>query len=433
MLKYLFHILLIIAFASTYAQVPAPAAPQANPIALVGGVAHIGNGTVIENAIVAFDKGKLTIVGAAASVTDGQLEGYEKIDIAGKHVYPGFILPNTNLGLTEIGAVRATVDDEETGGLNPNVRALIAYNTDSEIIPTMRFNGILYAQVTPEGGRIPGRSSVVGLDAWNWEDAAVKADDAVHLNWPSKYTREFDFSTFSINRVPNKKYVEEVMAVKTLFKDAKAYKERDETNNLKLEAMKGLFDGTTALHLHADGAQEIVEGIKILKNNGVEQIALIEAEEAILVKEFIKEHDIPVVLSNVHRLPDKPEDAVDLPYKMPSLLMKEGIKVALMYSGVSNARNLPFYAGTAATYGLSKEEALQCITLNAAKIVGIDDIAGSLETGKHASLFVSSGDALDMRTNIMEHVFYEGREVELEGIQQRLYKKYKKKYESQQK
>jgi len=120
-----------------------------------------------------------------------------------------------------------------------------------------------------------------------------------------------------------------------------------------------------------------------LKDNGVQDIVLVEAEEAILVKDFIKEQNIPVVISNVHRLPDKPEDAVDLPYKMPFLLMKEGIKVSLMYSGVSNARNLPFYAGTAATYGLSKEEALQCITLNAAEILGIDDITGSLETGKH--------------------------------------------------
>jgi imidazolonepropionase-like amidohydrolase len=431
MLKYIFHIILILGLGNAYAQVPAPAPPQANPIALVGGTAHVGNGTVIENAVVAFDQGKLTIVAAASSVTDAQLSGYDQVDVSGKHVYPGFILPNTDLGLVEIGAVRATVDNEETGGLNPNVRSIIAYNTDSEVIPTMRFNGILYAQVTPEGGRIPGRSSVVGLDAWNWEDAVVKADDAIHLNWPSKYTREYDYATFSVNRVPSKTYGDDVRAIKMLMDDAKAYLAKGASNNLKLDAMKGLFDGTTAMHLHTDAAQEIVEGIKVLKEYGVKNIALVGGEEAILVKDFIKEQGIPVVLSNVHRLPERVEDAVDLPYSMPSMLMKEGIDVALMYNGVTNARNLPFYAGTAAAYGLSKEEALQCITLNAAKIVGIDDVAGSLETGKHASLFVSAGDALDMRTNIMEHVFYQGRKLELEGIQQRLYQKYKKKYESQ--
>jgi imidazolonepropionase-like amidohydrolase len=297
----------------------------------------------------------------------------------------------------------------------------------------MRFNGILYAQVTPDGDMIPGTSSIVGLDAWNWEDAVVKMDDAIHLHWPGKYTREFDYATYTINRVKSKTYEDEVRSIKMLMDDAKAYKEKGEANNLKLEAMKGLFDGSTALHVHVDAAQEIVESVKVLKANGIEKIVLVEAEEAIHVADFLKEHEIPVIISNVHRLPDNPEDAVDLPYRMPSMLTKAGVTVALMYDGVTNSRNLPFYAGTAATYGLSKEEALQCISLNAAKILGVDDMIGSLEVGNHASVLVSSGDALDMRSNIMEHVFYEGRKVELEGMQQRLYEKYKTKYENQQK
>ncbi len=432
MLKHILKIILALFTLPLLAQVPAPAPPQESPIALVGGTAHIGNGEVIENAVIGFEEGKLTIVASASSVNDEQLSGYEQIDVSGKHLYPGFILPNTNLGLVEINAVRATVDDEETGGLNPNVRSIIAYNTDSEAIPTMRFNGILYAQITPEGDRIPGTSSIVGLDAWNWEDAVIKTDDAIHLNWPRRYAREYDYATFSVNRVKSKTYAEDVQAIEMLMEDAKAYIEKGVGNNLKLEAMKGLFDGSTAMHVHADAAQEIVESVKVLKAYGIQKIVLVEAEEAIHVADFLSEHEIPVVISNVHRLPDKPEDAIDLPYRMPSMLMQEGVEVALMYRGVTNARNLPFYAGTAATYGLSKEEALQCITLNAAKILGVDDMIGSLEVGKHASILVSSGDALDMKTNIMEHVFYEGRKINLEGMQQRLYKKYKEKYESQQ-
>ena len=429
-LKIVYTILLACIAGSVLAQVPSPGKPQENPIALVGVTAHIGNGTVIENAVVGFDGGKITIVEERSDVSDDQLSGYEVVELEGKHVYPGFIMPITNLGLTEIGAVRATRDSREIGELNPNIRSIIAYNTDSENIPTFRFNGILYAQITPEGGRISGSSSVVGLDAWNWEDAVVKMDEGIHTNWPGKYSREFDFSTFTVNRVPNKDYEQDVQKIKTLIEDTKAYMEIGETNNLKLEAMKGLFDGSKTMYVHTGSAQEIVESVKILKEYGVQKIVLVEAEEALLVAEFLKENDIPVIISDVHRLPSRAEDPIDLPYSLPALLTKEGITVSLMYYGVSNARNLPFYAGTAATYGLGKEEALKCITLNTAKILGIDDIAGSLETGKDASLFVSEGDALDMRTNILERAYFQGRFLDLEGIQQRLYQKYKEKYEA---
>ncbi|MBT33142.1 MAG: amidohydrolase [Thalassobius sp.] len=428
--KLVYTLLLACIAGSVLAQVPSPGKPQEKPIALVGVTAHIGNGSVVEDAVVGFDKGKITIVDAKSNVSDDKLSGYEVFDLAGKHVYPGFIIPATDLGLTEIGAVRATRDSREIGELNPNIRSIIAYNTDSENIPTFRFNGILYAQITPQGGRISGSSSVVGLDAWNWEDAVVKMDEGIHINWPGKYTREFDFATFTVNRVPNKEYDQDVQSVKTLLDDTKSYIEIGETSNLKLEAMKGLFDGSKTMYVHTGSAQEIVESIKILKGYGIKKIVLVEGEEALLVADFLKENDIPVIVTDVHRLPSRAEDPIDLPYALPSLLVEQGLTVSLMYDGVSNARNLPFYAGTAATYGMGKEEALKCITLNAAKILGIDDVAGSLETGKDASLFVSEGDALDMRTNILERAYFQGRFLDLEGIQQRLYQKYKEKYEA---
>ncbi len=414
------------------AQVPAPGNPQSQPVILLGATAHLGNGEVIENSALAFEDGKLTMVGTAAEAEDMDLSGYEQINLNGKHVYPGFILPNTDLGLKEIGAVRATVDNEEEGGLNPNVRSIISYNTDSELIPTFRFNGVLVAQIVPKSGMIPGSSSIVHLDAWNWEDAAMLTDDAIHLNWPGRYAMKFDYSTYTVNRVTNESYETQVQTLENLFADAQAYHELGEgkEKNLKLEAMQGVMDGSVALYLHAEEAREIVESIKFLKARGVERMVLVGGYEAHLVTDFLKENDIPVIVDNVHRLPERPDEDVDQPYKLPAQLHNAGLLVGLCYDiGMnSRARNLPFLAGTAAAYGISKEEALMMITSNNAKILGIDDQVGSLETGKDATLFVSGGDALDMRGNLVEHVFISGRKVTLDAMQQRLYQKYKEKY-----
>jgi imidazolonepropionase-like amidohydrolase len=174
---------LVVASASVFAQAPAPAKAQAKPIALTGGVTHLGNGEVIQNSIIAFDKGKLTVV-ADATTSKIDLSAYEVIDINGKHVYPGFILPNSQLGLAEVSSIRAMNDNAETGILNPNVRSVISYNTDSEYIPTFRFNGVLLAETTPQGGLISGQSSVMEMEGWNWEDAAHTVDVGIHMNWP---------------------------------------------------------------------------------------------------------------------------------------------------------------------------------------------------------------------------------------------------------
>ncbi len=415
------------------AQVPSPAAPQQRPVMLTGGTAHIGNGEVVENATVIFENGKISSVAAGGTAQD--TAGYQVVDVKDKHVYPGFILPNTDLGLVEIGAVRATVDNQETGELNPNVRSLISYNTDSELIPTMRFNGILLAQVVPTGGMVPGSSSVVQLDAWNWEDAAVKADDAIHMHWPQRFNLNFDYTTYTVNREPNKQYIEEVRKLETLFSDAMAYNADDDSrvDNLKLKAMQGLFDGTQALHIHGGGAREIIESIRFAKQLGIKKIVLVSGTEASMVKDFLKENDIPVIITNLHELPDMAGDDVDLYYKLPYLLSEAGLLVGMGYARdmIASARNLAFLAGTAAAYGLDKEKALQIITANNAKILGIDDQAGTLEKGKHATLFVSDGDALDMRGNIIDMAFIDGRKITLDAMQQRLYEKYKEKYSAE--
>ena len=382
--------------------------------------------------MIGFDNGKLTLV-ADATRTKIDVAGYKEIDIHGQHVYPGFILPNSQVGIEEVSSIRAMDDYAEVGEMKPNVRSLVAYNTDSKIPPTLRYNGVLIVETTPTGGRISGTSSVMNMDGWNWEDAALKEDIGVHLNWPNRMSRRFDFATFSSKREPNKKYDEQVKELDAFFLDALSYaglsnKER----NLKLEAMGGLFSGEKTLFIHAGGAKEIVESVKFAQGHGVKKVVILSGDEALDAATFLAENKIPVILPPTHQLPDNTDIDVYEPFKMPYLLTKAGVTVALSHEGMlANARNLAFYAGSAAAYGLSKEEAIQLVTLNAAKALGIDAIVGSLEEGKHATLFVSKGDALDMMSNDLSYAFINGKQIVLDNAQQALYHRYEEKYKEE--
>ena len=411
------------------AQVPIPAKAQDTPIIIMNATAHVGNGSIIENSAIAFENGKLTLVADATTIRM-DMSGYDVIDATGKHVYPGFILPNTQLGLVEVNAVRATNDQTEEGSINPNVRSIIAYNTDSENIPTMRFNGILLAEITPLGGTISGTSSVMELEGWNWEDAAHSIDIAMHLNWPGKTERSFDFSTFTTSENPNKDYSKDVAALKKHFEDARAYGQlTDKPRNLKLEKMQGLFDGSITLMIHASGPKEIIEAVNLAKGQGVQKMALVAGAPALYVATFLKDNNIGVILPPVHSLPSRPDQDIHLPYRLPHLLTEAGLTVGLSHSGMlSQARNLPFFAGTAVAYGMDKEEALKTITSNTAEILGISDRVGTLTVGKDATLFISEGDALDIRTNVLSDAFISGKRITLDNKQQALYKRYSDKY-----
>ncbi len=411
------------------AQTPVPAKPQAKPIALTGGVAHIGNGQVIQNSLITFDKGKLTGV-ADATVVKMDLAGYEVINISGKHVYPGFILPNSQVGLQEVSSIRAMNDNAERGQMNPNVRSQISYNTDTEYTPTFRFNGVLLAESTPTGGTISGSSSLMEMDGWNWEDATVAADIAIHMNWPSIMSRQFDFNTFSFNESANANYEKQVTEITQFFTEALSYGVlTSKETNLKFEAMQGLFDGKKTLMLHANNPKEIVESVRFAQRSGVKRMTLVGGTGAYWVADFLKENKIPVILPSTHNLPNRADEDVDMPYKLPHLLTQAGVTVSLMDDGaLHGGRNLGFYAGTAAAYGMSKEDALKTITSNTAKALGIDSRVGTLEVGKDATLFVSNGDALDYRGNILTHAFISGKLMTLPGNQQELYERYSRKY-----
>lgn len=420
--------ILLLASLSGFAQNPAPAGPQTRAIALTGATIHVGNGQVINNGVILFDKGIITAVGDGNTPTNGA----EVINVAGKHVYPSIISPASTVGLQEISAVRATVDFQETGFINPNIRSLIAYNTDSEVIPTIRNNGLLLTQVMPMGGVISGSSSVVQSDSWNWEDAVLKADDGIWLTWPGYFARSFDFEDFSVSLKKNEQRQESINALKATFADAVAYAalKNPAPKNLKFESMKGLFDGTKNLYIRADYGKDIIEAIKFAKQMGIRKPVIVGGEDAGRVIDFLKENNVAVILGPMHRLPNLQDEDVYLPYKLPGMLQKAGIAVSLSYDGAYwRTRNLPFQAGTAAGFGgIDKEDALKMITSTTAKIMGIDNVVGTLEKGKHATLVVSKGDLLDMRTNVIEHAYIQGRHINLDDKHKRLYHMYREKY-----
>jgi len=410
----------------TRAQNPTPAPAQSEPILIMNATAHIGNGKVIENSVIAFENGKITLVGDATVIKLEEGRYKKKINAFGKHVYPGFINCNSSLGLTEIDLVRATNDNYETGELNPNVRSIIAYNTDSKIIPTIRCNGVLMEQIVPEGGTISGQSSVVVLDAWNWEDAAYKTDEGIHLNWPRMYVVKYPGADPEDKQ--RERMMKEMNNIEQLFREAKAYSlSKPEEKNLRFEAMNGLFNGTKKLYVHCGYVKEISSAVLFCKKYGVKMV-LVDGDDAWRVTDLLKENNIPVILGRPHSLPPREDDDVDLSYKLPALLKKAGVEVALSIGGSWQTRNLGFMAGTAAAYGLTKEEALECISLTPSKILGIDQTAGTIEYGKDATLFISGGDALDMRTAHVENAFINGREINLDNVQKQLNQKYRQKY-----
>lgn len=428
-LSYIFLISLCLVF-SIKAQIPA--AKQTKRILILGSTIHTGDGNLIENGALGFENGKITLLGNAAQRNIIKDQWDVIINAEGKHLYPGIIAPNVVLGLTEIDAVNASLDFNEIGEINPNVRSLIAYNAESKIIPTVRYNGVLLTQSTPRGGLIAGKSSVFKLDGWNWEDACIKADDGVHLNWPRNY--QFvpnDEGKWVFDK--NKNHDKQVSELDLFFEKSMAYHKSKTKNeiDLRLESMKEVLQGNQNLYLYANSAKDINEAIAFAKSKNIKKVVLVGGEDVAYCIESIKQYQVPVILNRLHSLPPKGDDDVDYYYQLPALLNKHNITYCLSYEGDMEAmgsRNLPFLAGTSVAYGVSKEDALKSVTLNTAKILGIEQMYGSIAENKSATFFISDGDALDMRTNKLFKAFIDGAEIELISHQTQLNEKYLNKY-----
>lgn len=423
---------LIYIFASFYLLSFSVHSQTKNKVLLLNGTAHLGNGQVIEMSYVAFANGKIEMVSDAKGIRLNPTAYDTVIDIAGKHVYPAVISPNTILGLQEAEAVRPTSDFNEVGGINPNVRTLIAYNMDSKILPTVKTNGVLYTQCTPRSGLISGSSSIMATEGWNWEDAVLKADDGIHLNFPHSLQKNGWWAEPEPKN-KNNKFDEELLALNIFFEDAGAYCKTatHSESNLRFEAMRGVFAGTNNLYLHANSAKDIILAVNFAKKHSITKPVIVGGKDSWKIPAFLKSNNIPVILNRLHDLPELAEDDIDITYRSAALLQKDSVLFCLQIEGdmeASQSRNLPFIAGTSAAYGLTKEQALQAITLNTAKILGVSDLIGSLEVNKLASIVVSEGDLLDMKTNKVIMAFINGKPVNLLNEQQVLFEKYKAKY-----
>ncbi|MCB0693503.1 MAG: amidohydrolase family protein [Saprospiraceae bacterium] len=345
----------------------------------------------------------------------------------GQHVYPGLIALNTTLGLNEIEAVPATRDANEVGPDNSNARTIIAYDADSQVIPTVRTNGVLMAQIVPGSGRWPGLSSVVQLDAWNWEDAAYATDEGVFLRWPGPYARSGWWAEPGTT-TRNKEYQDQIDEIDVFVREAAAYARMTtlKEKNLRFEGLKPVFSGQRNLYIAAQDAQAIQDAVLWAESYGIKPV-IVGARDSWMITDFLNDHRVSVVLMETHRLPSNPEEDILLPFKTPSLLAAAGVHFALAVDGFWQQRNLAYQAGQAAGW-LTKGEALKAITLSPAQILGLDDRIGSLEKGKDATLFICKGDVLDMRSSEVEQAFIQGREINLDNKQKQLYRMYRDKY-----
>ncbi len=402
-------------------------------VLLRNATAHIGNGQVIELSYITFTDGKLDMVSDVKGIKIDPRAFDTIIELDGKHVYPAIISPNTILGLQEAEAVRPTSDFNEVGGMNPHVRSLIAYNTDSKILPTVKTNGVLYTQCTPRSGLISGSSSILATEGWNWEDAVLKADDGIHLNFPKAIQRNGWWAEPEASG-KNTKFDEELAALNNFFEEASAYCKNPAgtfENNVRFEAMRKVFAGNQNLYLHTNNAKDIVLAVNFAKKYSIKKPVIVGGKDSWKITSFLRDNKIPVMLNRIHDLPDLPDDDVDITFRTPALLLKDSVLYCLQIEGDMEAmqsRNLPFLAGTSVAYGLTKEQALQSISSNTAKILGIDNILGTLEANKMASLVVSDGDLLDIKTNKVIAAYINGKPVNLVNEQQKLYEKYKTKY-----
>lgn len=403
-----------------------PGDKQETPIVLQGGVLHtVANGVLTDSDLV-FENGKITAIGRNVSVP----EGAEVINISGQHVYPGVIAMDTTLGLNEIEAVRATRDAREVGDIHPEVAGHIAFNADSEVIPTIRYHGITHAQVVPEGSLVAGQSSLMNLDGWNYQDALVQGKLGVHVSWPRTYVVNtwWEQRSAEEQRKANEEARKKLVGV---FTDAKAYydaKKADRAIDLdqRWEAMLGLFDGSKKLYVHANDKRQMEQAISTSQEFGFD-LVLMGARDAWRIADTLAEKNIPVVFGSPFGLPGRSDEGYDQDFSSPARLAEAGVNFAISYPGYWDVRNLPFAAGNAVSFGLEQHQALAAITLKPAQIMGVDDKLGSLEVGKSASLSVSKGDLLDPVGQKLTHLFIDGRKVSLNSRHTELYEKYQQK------
>ncbi len=451
-----FHLLCISAAFAACAFSPAfgqdlgvKAPPQKEAITITNATLHPVNGPVIEKGYIIIARGNIMAVGAGAPAT--KVSGIT-IDATGKHVYPGMIASDTQLGLAEMAAVRASNDIRETGEVTPEVRAGVAVNPDSTLIPVTRSNGILIAGVFPEGGRIPGRVSVMKLDGWTWEEMTVKADAGLSISWPQSRAINAPWMERSETEQSDENR-RGFAAVDEVFKDAEAYRlaRRADTNtaiDLRLDAMQGVLppldqSGSAdpkarkpeqlPVFINAQDVDQITSAVTWVTERKLKMV-LVGGRDAAMCADLLKRHNIPVIVTGTHTTPRRADSPYDDAFTLPARLHAAGVKFCIASADrTAHERNLPYNAATAVAYGLPKDEALRSVTLSAAEILGVYagvGGVGSLEATKAGTLIITDGDPLETTTRV-ERAFIDGREIDLSNKQTKLADKYREKYKQQ--
>lgn len=403
-----------------------PGAAQTQPILLQGGDLYTVSHGVLTATDLLFENGRIAQIGVGLTPGDNA----RVIDVSGKRVYPGLIDMSTTLGLTEIGSVRATNDQAERGRVTPEVLAQTAYNPDSEILPTVRANGITTALSVPGGALIQGRSSLMNLDGWTREDAAELPVAALHISWP----RTRFVTAWWMERSAEEQEEENAKnraELNTAFENARAYYDAKKADpsipvDLRWEAMLSVFDRALPVVIHADDYRQIEQSVAFGEKWNLRYI-IGGAAESFRALELLKKHNVPVIVRRVLDLPPKQDDAYDAAFSLPRHLHEHEIPFAIATYSSWASCNLPFHAGMAVAFGLPEDQALKSITLTPAQMLGVDNHIGSLEIGKKATLIVSKGDVLDMMSHGVEMMFIEGREVDLNNRHRELYEKYRQK------
>ena len=410
---------------SATAQVRMTVPPQSQPIALQGATIHTVTNGVIENGTILFNNGVITAIG-----TDVQLPaGTRVVDASGKHIYPGLIDAYSTVGISEIGSVDVSSDTNELGDFNPNVRAEVAVNAESRHIGTTRSAGVLVSLTTPGGGLISGMSSALNLEGWSWEEMSLESAAALNVNWPNPNPRRGGRGGGrggGAGDAPT--YEERGQELKDFFAEARAYRDavaagEEVRSDSRYAAMIPALNGEIPVVVAADGAAQINDAITWGQGEGV-RIVIRGGRDAIHVADRLVSENIPVILTSTMAAPGRAYEGYDGAYSMPARLYEAGVKFAISGgAGALYTNRLPWEAGVAVAFGLPEEEAVKAVTINAAEFMGLDDRVGSLEAGKQATLLITTGNPLDMTTNI-EQAYIQGRELDMNDIQKHFFEKY---------
>jgi imidazolonepropionase-like amidohydrolase len=406
----------------------------AETVALVGATVHPVSGPPIPQATLVIQDGKIAAVGAGVAPPVGA----RVVSVAGKHVYPGYLSADSVLGLTEVAAVAATNDFAEIGDVNPNVRAEVALNPDSDLIPVARVNGVTSVHAIPRGGAIAGTSAVYHLDGWTYEDMTVRAPVGLHVRWPRMTARRGPQVTQS-DEDQKKARDQAIDNIRRAFEEARAYGAAHAAEgqtgiprhdrDVKWDAMRKALAGEIPVFFHAAALGQIRAALRFADEQKLTKLVIVGGGDTWRIADELRARNVAVITAAPPDLPSRRDAPYDESFALPAKLEAAGVRYCIGDTGgpssAANARNLPYLAAQAAGFGLTREQALRAITLSAAEILGVADVMGSIDVGKSADLFVADGDPLELTTHI-EAVYIAGKSVSMETRQTRLFEKYDK-------